>query len=95
MHGKRDDYARYGVLEYLVLSLRENRLHWFDLRAGQELQPDADGIYRIRCFPGLWIDGAALVARDGRRLLEVLNQGLAAPEHAAFVRRLADARAGS
>ena len=94
LHAKRDDFARYGVLEYLVLSLRENRLRWFDLSAGREVQPDADGVYRIRCFPGLWIDGAALLARDSRRLLEVLNQGLATPEHAAFVRRLAAARTG-
>jgi Uma2 family endonuclease len=94
LHGKRDDYARHGVLEYLVFLLRENQLRWFDLRGGCELQPDADGVYRIRCFPGLWIHGAALLARDSRRLIDVLNQGLAAPEHAAFVRRLADARAG-
>src|SRR5712692_887457 len=37
MHAKRDDYARYGVLEYLVMCLRERQLRWFDLRANKEL----------------------------------------------------------
>lgn len=92
LHGKRDDYTRYGVLEYLVLNLRDNRLHWFDLRAGQELAPGADGVYRLRTFPGLWVHGEALLARDFQRMMATLNEGLATPEHAAFVRRLAAGR---
>ncbi|MBW3540637.1 MAG: Uma2 family endonuclease [Planctomycetes bacterium] len=92
LHAKRDDYARHGVLEYLVLCVRERRLRWFDLANDAELEPGDDGIYRIRTFPGLWIDGAALVDRDSRRLMDVLNRGLATPEHAAFVERLAAAR---
>jgi Uma2 family endonuclease len=94
LHAKRDDYTRYGVLEYLVLSLRDNRLFWFDLRARQELQPDADGVYRLHSFPGLWVHGEALLARDHRRLTETLVQGLATKEHADFVARLAAARRG-
>jgi Uma2 family endonuclease len=92
LHAKRDDYTRYGVCEYLVVCLRENRLRWFDLRANQELQPDADGVFRIRTFPGLWIHGEALLAKDYHRLMAALQQGLAMPEHAAFVSRLAAAR---
>jgi Uma2 family endonuclease len=95
LHAKRDDYTRYGVLEYLVLSLRDNRLFWFDLRARQELQPDADGVYRLHSFPGLWVHGEALLARDHRRLTETLGQGLATKEHADFVARLAAARRGT
>ncbi len=91
LHAKKDDYARYGVCEYLVLCVREQQLRWFDLRAGSELTADADGIVRIRSFPGLWIDVAALL-REDRRLLTMLEQGLATPEHAAFVQALADAK---
>jgi hypothetical protein len=40
-------------------------------------------------FPGLWLDPAALLRRDGKRVREVLDQGLATPEHAAFVAKLA------
>jgi Uma2 family endonuclease len=92
LNAKRKDYARYGVREYLVLNLGDNRLHWFDLPAGQELSPDSDGVYRIRTFPGLWIHGDALLARDSQRLTTTLNAGLATPEHADFVDRLAKAR---
>jgi Uma2 family endonuclease len=92
LHAKRDDYARYGVLEYLVVCLRERQLRWFDLQADQELLPDVDGIIRIHTFPGLWIHGEALLTKDYRLLMATLEQGLATPEHAAFVRRLAARR---
>jgi Uma2 family endonuclease len=92
LHSKRLDYARYGVREYLVLCVRERQVRWFDLPADQELAIDADGILRVRCFPGLWIDVEALLNKE-RRMLDVLQQGLATPEHAAFVRTLAQAKA--
>jgi hypothetical protein len=36
-------------------------------------------------FPGLWLDPVALAKRDMAKVFEVLEQGLATPEHAAFV----------
>jgi Uma2 family endonuclease len=92
LHGKKTDYQQCGVLEYLVLCARERQLRWFNLRANQELQPDADGVFRIRAFPGLWIHGEALLAKDDHRLMTTLQQGLATPEHAVFVERLAAAK---
>ncbi len=91
LHAKRKDYTRYGVLEYLVLTLRENRLRWFDLPSGEELHSDDDGICRIRCFPGLWIDEAALLRKDHAHLMRVLELGLDTEEHTEFVERLAKA----
>jgi Uma2 family endonuclease len=85
---KRNDYQQYGVQEYLVVCIREREIHWFDFRAGDELRP-RQGIYRSRVFPGLWIDGAALLAGDGPRLTEVVRQGTDSRAHAAFVSRLA------
>jgi hypothetical protein len=38
---------------------------------------------------GLCLDGAALLQLDGRRVLDVLQNGLADPTHAAFVKVLA------
>lgn len=93
LHGKHDDYARYGVCEYLVVCLRELQLRWFDLRAARELSPDADAVYRMRTFPGLWIHGAALLAKDYSALMAALTQGLATAEHQASVERLAAGRA--
>jgi Uma2 family endonuclease len=89
LHAKKNDYTRHGVHEYLVVSLRERRLWWFDLRAGRELEAGDDGIIRLAVAPGLWIDTAALFTNDYARLMAVLEQGLSTPEHAEFVRRLA------
>jgi Uma2 family endonuclease len=91
LHAKRDDYARYGVLEYLVLCLHERQLRWFDLRANREVQPDSDGVFRLHTFPGLWIHGEGVPSGD-QRLMTTLEQGLATAEHAAFVDKLAAAR---
>ncbi|HKI36491.1 MAG TPA: Uma2 family endonuclease [Gemmataceae bacterium] len=88
MHRKREDYQEAGVAEYLVVCIEEQELHWFDFRTGHPLRPTRQGVYRSRVFPGLWIDGAALLARDSKRLMEVVQQGLASPEHARFVKRL-------
>jgi len=88
MHDKRDDYDRAGVCEYVVVCVQEQELHWFNFRTGRPILPDRDGIYRSRIFPGLWIDGRALFALNSRRLIEVVQQGIASPEHAAFVKRL-------
>jgi Uma2 family endonuclease len=88
LHQKRTDYKRAGVQEYLVLSVEEERLYWFSFKSGREMTPDALGISRSRVFPGLWIDGAALLAQDSARVQEVMQQGLASREHAAFVKRL-------
>ena len=88
MHEKKIDYQRAGVREYLVLCVEEQELHWFDFRARRLITPDRLGIYRSRVFPGLWIDGRALLALDSERVAKVVKRGLASPEHAAFVKRL-------
>jgi len=88
LHLKRFDYQRAGVLEYLVLCVEEEQLHWFRLKSGRHILPDAQGIYRSRVFPGLWIDGPALLAGEAARVLHSVRSGLASPEHAAFVKRL-------
>jgi hypothetical protein len=49
---------------------------------------DPDGIFRSRVFPGLWLHADALLRLDGVQVMEVLQQGLATPEHAAFVQQL-------
>ena len=92
LHAKREDYARYGVREYLVLCLDDNQLRWFDLTADRELSIPADGICRINSFPGLWIHVEALLARDFTRLMGTLEAGLEIPEHAEFAQRLRERR---
>jgi Uma2 family endonuclease len=90
---KFDDYERVGVQEYVVRALEPDEVLWFVLRKGRlvELSPGSDGVLRSEIFPGLWLDPAALLAGNTRRLREVLDLGLATPEHAAFVARLEEA----
>jgi Uma2 family endonuclease len=90
LHRKKADYQASGVKEYIVVVLKPARVYWFVLQKGKfrELAPGADGILRSRVFPGLWLDPVALLAGDRRRVLKVLRQGLASPDHAAFVAKL-------
>jgi Uma2 family endonuclease len=94
LHSKKRDYERAGVKEYLVIALRQQTLFWFVNRGGkfEAKPPEADGVIRSEVFPGLWLDPAALVGLNGPRLLEVLRQGLATSEHAAFAAQLAARR---
>jgi Uma2 family endonuclease len=85
---KRQDYLEAGVQEYIVLCVEEQQLHWFHFPSRRKLKPDRKGIWKSRIFPGLWIDGQALMARDSARLIATVQQGLATPEHAEFARRL-------
>ena len=48
----------------------------------------ANGIWRSRVFPGLWLDGPAFLASDMPKVLATLQQGLQSSEHAAFVAKL-------
>jgi Uma2 family endonuclease len=94
LHRKKDDYETAGVREYVVAALRSGKVFWFELRRGRfhELQSDADGIFRSRVFPGLWLDAPALLRHDRKKVLTVLRRGLASKEHKAFAAKLAAGR---
>jgi hypothetical protein len=88
---KKKLYRAAGVGEYLVLLIPKKELRWFRLASTgykRAIVP-ADGILRSQMFPGLWLHVSALISGDMAKVLETLQQGLSAPEHAAFVRRLA------
>jgi Uma2 family endonuclease len=90
LNQKRRAYARSGVQEYLAVQIYEQRIDWFILRSGRykTLMPDERGILRSEVFPGLWLQPAAFWAGDLAGMFAVLQEGLATPEHAAFVERL-------
>ena len=68
----------------------EAHVEWFVLREGvyESLKPDETGILRSEVFPGLWLQPAALWSNDLAVMLSVLQEGLASPEHIAFVEQL-------
>jgi len=88
---KFDQYERAGVQEYVVWLTQSRTIQWFQRnRAGRfvPLKPRSDGVVCSQVFPGLWIDPAALIARNAKRVYEVIDLGLASPEHAAFAAKL-------
>jgi Uma2 family endonuclease len=91
LHRKKDDYQKAGVPEYVVLALRMQQVFWFVRQRGKyrEVPLPKDGAFHSRMFPGLWLDAEAVLGGNRQRMLAVLRQGLATPEHAAFVAKLA------
>ncbi len=91
LHQKLELYEKAGVQEYVAVLIYEQEIRWHVLVDGtyQLLPPDADGIWRSRVFPGLWLDGAALLRDDAAAVLAKLQEGIASPEHRAFVEQLA------
>ena len=91
LHDKFDLYEREGVLEYVAILMREQEIRWHRLTTTgyKLLAPDAKSIWKSRIFPGLWLDGKAMLAGDAAKVLAVLQQGLDSPEHARFVKKLA------
>ena len=92
LNAKRIAYSRYGVLEYLVMNLRDECFDWFDLRTNSPMEIAPDGICRVRTFPGLWLDSQAILRYDIRRADATLRAGLASAEHQTFVEELASRR---
>ena len=90
LNAKLETYRRNGVREYLTWRVRDRAIDWRVLRGAsyEPLATDERGRYRSEVFPGLWLDPEAMLRGDLATVLEVLRQGLASPEHAAFAERM-------
>jgi hypothetical protein len=90
LHVKLKAYQRNGVREYVVWRVEDKTVDWFTSRAGEfkPLRRTADGLLKSKIFPGLWLDPNALIQGDAKRLTAVLQQRIASPEHARFVKKL-------
>jgi Uma2 family endonuclease len=90
LHSKKRDYEAAGVREYIVVLVETRSAVWFTRNDTEfvELEPSGDGVLQSRIFPGLWLNPAGLFAETAQQLTATANQGLASPEHAAFVAKL-------
>ena len=52
------------------------------------IEADEKGILQSQIFPGLWLSIAAFWAGNLAEMLQVLQEWLASPEHAAFIQEL-------
>lgn len=58
-------YRRNSIQEYIVWRTLEAQLDWFLLTADEyvPLAADEQRIFRTQVFPGLWLDGTALLSQ--------------------------------
>lgn len=91
LNQKFDLYERMGVLEYVAILMYEQEIRWHRLTINgyRRVAPTAEMIWKSRVFPGLWLNGKAMLANDAAKVLATLQKGLRSPEHAAFVKKLA------
>ena len=92
LHQKLHAYRRNGVLEYVVHRVDDGELDWFALEGGVYVrqQRDSEGLLHSRVFPGLVLDVRGLLRDDFAALEAALDRAAGTPEHAAFVRKLAN-----
>jgi Uma2 family endonuclease len=96
LHPKLHVYRRNGVREYVVWRVENAQIDWFVLREGryEPLPRTPAGLYQSEVLPGLCLDPDALIRGDLLTVFQAVQQGLASPEHAAFVARLRQAASG-
>ncbi len=90
LHEKLAAYQLNGVREYIVWRIEDVAIDWFVLRGDKyhALRRSPEGWYQSKVFPGLWLDAQALIESNMARVLEVVQQGIASPEHQQFINRL-------
>ncbi|MFO0864407.1 MAG: Uma2 family endonuclease [Gemmataceae bacterium] len=90
LHQKMRAYRENEVREYIAWRVEDDEIDWFVLRDGQYVRLDqTNGIFRSSVFPGLWLNAKALLEGDYKRFDATFREGVASPEHRAFVERLA------
>lgn len=90
LHDKLRAYCRNGVQEYLIWLVDDGAFRWYRLQEGEYVlqQPDASGLIYSRCFPGLRLAVAALLAGEMVEVLATQQLGLGSPEHSTFIAEL-------
>jgi hypothetical protein len=90
LNEKLELYQASRVYEYLAILMEEQEIRWHRLVRGRFrlLEPGLDGVYRSLRFPGLWLNGPAVLREDLAAVLATLQEGLKSPEHVEFASRL-------
>jgi Uma2 family endonuclease len=90
LHDKKQAYRRNQVQEYVVWQIEDERVDWFVLEdeAYLSLSPDEAGCLASRVFPGLVLDGEALLAAEFSSVLSLVQERIGTDAHTAFVERL-------
>ena len=90
LHSKLELYRRSGVGEYFVILAYEREVRLFRLADGvyELIRPDEDGVLRSQVLPGFWFRADWFWEGRVADLIELVEEGIASPEHREFVERL-------
>lgn len=90
LHSKLELYRRSGVGEYFVILAYEREVRLFRLADGvyELIRPDEDGVLRSQVLPGFWFRADRFWEGRVAELIELVEEGIASPEHREFVERL-------
>jgi Uma2 family endonuclease len=79
LHDKKHVYRRNEVSEYLVWRVYDRALEWFRWVEGryEPLPLHEEKVWRSQQFPGLWLDGLALLRGELETVMATLQAGLA------------------
>lgn len=91
LHQKLNVYRRNQIQEYLVWRVYDRQFDWFKLTNGEyiQIEPNPEGVICSQIFPGLWLDKTALLGGDLAKVLAILQQGLATPDHQELIKKIA------
>lgn len=82
LHDKKHVYRRNQVPEYLVWRIYDGALDWFHWVEGryEPLPLTEEKIWHSENFPGLWLNGLALLRGELADVMATLQQGIAAAQ---------------
>jgi Uma2 family endonuclease len=89
LHVKKERYAKFGVMEYIVYCLEPREFFWFDLQRERIRSEDEGEICASAVFPGLCINTRALLEGHKNLLLDCLLRSIQGGEHKRFAAELA------
>lgn len=90
LHSKFELYRRSGVGEYLVILAYEREVRLFQLADGvyELIEPDEDGVLRSQVLLGFRFRADWFWEGRIAESIELLEEGIASPEHREFIGRL-------
>jgi len=90
LHSKLELYRRSGVGEYFVILAYEREVPLFRLADGvyELIRPGEDGVLRSQALPGFRFRADWFWEGKVAELIELVEEGIASPEHGDFVERL-------
>jgi Uma2 family endonuclease len=86
-HEKYALYERFGIEEYIICEMNDQRVSWFNLQDSgyRSLTEDSEGLIKSVRLPGLWLNASAIMTGNMAKVLADVERGFASVEFRAFL----------